>query len=37
MKNKYIRLPLKGTYNTRELGGFVSSDKQITAFGWFKG
>ena len=35
MKNKYIRLPLKGTYNTRELGGFVSSDKQITAFGRF--
>ena len=31
----YIRLPLKGTKNTRDLGGYPTKDGKVTKFHMF--
>ena len=32
---QYIRLPLKGSYNTRDLGGYPTYDGNVTQFNQF--
>jgi len=33
--NHYIRLPLEGTFNTRDIGGYACADGHVTKFGAF--